>query len=84
MLKLYHNSFVSALLSPLVNYIPWITTIVLFVAIYTGNNYIYSQSSPDQPKSFKQSFLNAFRINYIFWALIIFFAMKGQYLHPPV
>ena len=55
----------------------------LFIAIYTGHNPIYSQPKSDQPKSFKHSFLNAFRINYIFWALIIFFAMKGEYLHPP-
>ena len=82
MLKLYQNHFVSALLGPLVNYISWITTFILFIAIYTGNNPIYSQSDSNQPKSFKQSFLSAFRINYVFWALIIFFAMKGEYLHP--
>ena len=78
MLKLYPNICVSAFLSPLVNYLSWITTLVLFLAIYTGNNYIYSKPTPDQPKSFKHSFLTAFRINYIFWALIIFFAMKGH------
>jgi hypothetical protein len=82
MLTLFNNYFLSALLGPLVNCASWITTFILFIAIYTGNNPIYSQPSPDEPKSFRKSLLNAFRINYIFWALIIFFAMKGEFLHP--
>lgn len=80
MLKLYENYFVSSLISPLINYQPWITTFILFIGIYTGYNPIFSQPSPDSEKSFQFSFLNAFRINYIFWASIIFFAMKGEYL----
>jgi len=83
MLKLYSNHFVSALAGPLVNYVSWITTILLFIAIYTGNNPIYSKPSPDGPKSLQQSFISAFRINYVFWVLIIFFAIKGEYLHTP-
>ena len=82
MLKLYNSPFISAMVGPLVNYASWITTFILFIAIYTGNNPIYSKPSPEGPKSLQKSFVSAFRINYIFWALIIFFAMKGEYLHP--
>ena len=80
MLKLYENHFISALFGPLVNYASWITTFILFIAIYTGNNPIFSKPSPDQPKSLQKSFISAFRINYFFWALLIFFAMKAEYL----
>ena len=72
----YGGPYLAPFIAPLINPISWITFLILGFAIYTGKNHYLSKKQGK--KSYKTSFLNAFRINYLFHLLIVFFALKGS------
>lgn len=72
----YGGPYVAPFIAPLINPLSWITFFILGFAIYSGDNDILSKKKGK--KSFTTAFLNAFRINYLFHFLILFFALKGS------
>jgi len=71
----YGGPYVAPFIAPILNPLSWLSFIILTVAIYTGNNDYLSKDN--NKKSFTKSLLNAFRINYLFHMLIVFFALLG-------
>jgi len=71
----YGGPYFAPFIAPIINPIAWVTLIILAVAIYTGENSYLSKKQG--VKSYTTSMLNAFRINYLFHMVIVFFALKG-------
>jgi|TARA_B110000046_G_scaffold176944_1_gene203170 membrane protein insertase Oxa1/YidC/SpoIIIJ len=68
--------WIAPFIAPLINPLSWLVVFILCMAIYNGDNHWLSKRNGK--KSYRQSALMAFRINYVFCVLILFFALKGS------